>query len=222
MPDQYLVGNGAWASSEPRGTGPNPLRREEQAEALRVAALDPETVARFNTKYIAEPMSGCWLWIGARTQAGYGRLARNHKFFLAHRISRQISCGDVRPGHLVCHSCDTPSCVNPEHLWVGTPEENTRDCMSKGRLKPGRLLGEDASSSKLTDVTVLEIVKLHSEGTSCPDLARAFGVSRNTIGRVLNGETWSQVSGIRRRIAFSAEAIVAATLPTKRKAREYA
>lgn len=223
MPDPYLVGNGRWCSTcapnDAPGTGPNPDQRRQQAEALRAAARDDGVVARFNAKHLPEPNTGCWLWAGACTQAGYGRIASGKVFFLAHRLSYQISNGDVRAGHLVCHSCDTPSCVNPDHLWLGTPEQNTQDCIGKGRLRPGRLFGESVNSAKLTTAAVLEIVARSSAGDTVADLSQAFGVSKNAIARVLKGETWAHVTGISRRIHFTAEEIVAATIAELRSWR---
>jgi len=77
---------------------------------------------RFDEKISPEPMSGCWLWIGAVNNKGYGVLNR---------------CEYPLRGAVVCalHKCDNPACVNPQHLWVGSKQDNTRDMVSKGRAR---------------------------------------------------------------------------------------
>lgn len=100
---------------------------------------------RFHTKYVANLVTKCWLWTGARKAHGpgayYGKICvlRNRRAS-AHRVSYEIHKGPIPTGMLVCHSCDTPLCVNPEHLWLGTAQDNTTDMMRKGRAavqRPG-------------------------------------------------------------------------------------
>jgi len=81
-----------------------------------------------------EPNTGCWLWSGKTFEDGYGRLhARSIGESRAHRASYHLYRGEIPDGMLVCHTCDTPSCINPDHLFLGAPLDNTADMMAKGR-----------------------------------------------------------------------------------------
>jgi hypothetical protein len=86
-----------------------------------------------------EPNTGCALWTRSPDKKGYGRLSWNGRPQQAHRIAYQIANGPIDAGLLVCHRCDTPACVNPEHLFLGTNQQNLVDCVRKGR-HPGAAL----------------------------------------------------------------------------------
>lgn len=83
--------------------------------------------------YVPEPNSGCFLWIGAVDRKGYGLVRRGHVNWRAHRLSWTLANGPIPAGMLVCHHCDTPSCVNPQHLFIGTHTDNEADKRKKGR-----------------------------------------------------------------------------------------
>ena len=91
---------------------------------------------RFDLQYSAEPMSGCWLWMGTTNSKGYGRISVDGKTEGAHRVSLMLK-GQDPTGKVVMHACDVPSCVNPKHLRIGTHKENSWDAVFKGRLAHG-------------------------------------------------------------------------------------
>lgn len=91
--------------------------------------------AKIEAYSIPEPNSGCWLWTGSCNRDGYGRLTHSHRTVDAHRLSWLAHRGPIPDGLWVLHACDVPSCVNPDHLWLGTNSDNQRDCTTKGRRR---------------------------------------------------------------------------------------
>ncbi len=89
----------------------------------------------FSDAYVPEPNSGCWLWIRSTNINGYGQAYVNKAKLMAHRYAWQLFKGEIPKGIQVLHSCDTPSCVNPEHLYLGTHHDNMRDRKEKGRYR---------------------------------------------------------------------------------------
>jgi len=77
--------------------------------------------------------NGCWLWTGSKNKKGYGQVFYNSKLIKAHRFSYEVFKEPIPKGMHVCHSCDIPSCINPDHLWVGTAKDNMIDMGKKGR-----------------------------------------------------------------------------------------
>lgn len=133
-------------------------------------------------------MDGCIEWTQHRTRKGYGygwdRVTRTKR--QAHRMAYERANGPIPPGMFVCHRCDNPPCINPEHLFLGTNAENIRDCIAKGRIARGAR----NASTRLLPVDVWAIRDGLAEGRSKAELARAHGVTFMTITAIERGVTW--------------------------------
>lgn len=99
------------------------------------------TEQRFWSKVDRGDGSGCWLWTADLNRTGYGRINVNRRVWLAHRLSFVINVGPVPAKLFVLHACDTPACVRPDHLWLGTQADNMRDAATKGRTARGDKVG---------------------------------------------------------------------------------
>ena len=147
---------------------------------------------RFNKHVIITP--SCWLWKGARYTNGYGLFHFNEATIGAHRFSYLFYKGPIPPGLIVRHTCDVRNCVNPEHLIVGTHEENTADAKERGRLRFGVLFGENCGSAKIDNQTARQIKDLLKCGLfSHATIARFYKISTKIVGRINRGETWRDV-----------------------------
>lgn len=129
---------------------------------------------------------GCWLWSRYTNKSGYGRTTRRGKVHAAHRLSWEASRGPIPKDKVVCHRCDTPACVNPAHLFLGSPRDNIEDAMRKGR----NIAGEAHPNAKLTMVMVEEIRAMCAAGSLYREAAKAFGVHVATVGGIIRREAW--------------------------------
>jgi hypothetical protein len=139
---------------------------------------------------------GCWFWTGSKDRNGYGKMRFSHDGLrdeqLAHRISYTLFVGDIPEGMCVLHVCDNPFCVNPQHLWLGTMQDNSIDRSEKGR--GWRPIGELHHMSKLNDEDVIEMRRLYKTGDYRKrELALMFGVSFGCAKDVLSRRTWRHI-----------------------------
>jgi len=136
---------------------------------------------------------GCWLWAyGGRTSDGYGTVQHEKKTLLAHRVSWMLHRGEIPHGHSVCHRCDTPACVNPDHLFTASHADNMADMRAKGRAD--RKHGARNGRAKLSNDQAMEMLTLSRMGLfSKRQIARSYGVADSTVARVINGETFSHL-----------------------------
>lgn len=133
--------------------------------------------------------NGCWLWPGAKTPQGYGKIGRGGVTLYVHRVMHEAHVGPIPPGNIVMHSCDEPSCCNPDHLRVGTQSENLRDMVDKGRSKTG----ETHHAAKITEAHVRAIRARHECGERQNLLADAYGVTKQHINAIVKRKTWAHV-----------------------------
>jgi len=138
----------------------------------------------------------CWVWKASiRGNSGYGAFKINGKVKSAHRVSWEIYNEKKIPdGLLVCHKCNNRLCVNPEHLYVGTYVDNTRDAIRDGvRDHYKYVYGKKVGTAKLSEDNILEVVRLYEKGLSHKEIAKKLKVDRSTIGDVLRGRTWKHI-----------------------------
>jgi hypothetical protein len=142
--------------------------------------------ARFWAK--VEKTEGCWLWTGSLDTHGYGSLFWGGTTRRASRVSLILAGRPPPDGMLVCHTCDNPRCVRPEHLFLGTNLDNARDCIRKGRKVVFR--GEAHGRAKLTEEMVRRARERRAAGIIFSKLAKEFGVSKSQIQRAVKGQQW--------------------------------
>lgn len=134
-----------------------------------------------------ERTDSCWLWQGTINEKGYGsRFNLDGTCISPHRLSYILHKGPIAPGLCVCHSCDNRRCVNPDHLWLGTPADNNRDRYLKGRSARG-------TQMKQSHLTEQDIVDIRNNPASPYKLAAIYGVSANCIYDIKNRTYWQHV-----------------------------
>ena len=140
----------------------------------------------------------CWNWTGFLNPEGYGSLSllgptgKRNKVGV-HRIAAYLAGMDIE-GLFVCHKCDNPSCVNPNHLFVGTPADNSRDMMQKGRGKRPGNKGEANGRHKLSEADVLSIRDFYASGkVTLTALGKRFRVNRDHISNIITRKHWKHI-----------------------------
>jgi DNA-binding XRE family transcriptional regulator len=158
-----------------------------------------DTVDRIMARTQMDDTSGCLLWQGATTAAGYGTIRVDGDNRYTHRVMYEAHHGplpDKKPN--VCHTCDRPACVNPDHLWAGDDADNMQDASERGRFPDERpeYRGESHHDAKLSEDDVVEIRELYaSDGYTQSRLAEQFDINQTEVGFIVRGEYWSDAPG---------------------------
>lgn len=145
---------------------------------------------------------GCWLWNRSKSMGGYGRFEFKKEQY-AHRVAWTITYGAIPIGMCVLHQCDNPACVRPDHLFLGTKQENNTDRTLKGRSASGNkngmrthaglMQGEKNPRAKLNAVNVKEARIKAQQGVGVASLAREYGVDKSTMQDAVSGQTWRHI-----------------------------
>lgn len=161
----------------------------QTASSTSTTPLPESWIARFERKFRVTP--GCWTWT-ACTRRGYGAFQVNRVTTRgAHRVAYELYVGPIGAGLMVCHRCDNPLCVNPDHLFAGTPLENMQDMAAKGRkvIAPG-VKGEANAQAKLSEVQVREIF---SDQRGSRAIAAQYGIGKTVVNNIKNKTKWGHV-----------------------------
>jgi hypothetical protein len=146
---------------------------------------------RFEAK--VDRSGDCHLWIGSKNSDGYGNFYLDDKLEKAHRYAYRLANGDFDESLFVCHACDNPSCVNPDHLFLGDQTRNMQDMISKGRQNS--TAGSKNGRAKLDEDDVRQVRKIHKSGKmSTRELAHEFGMGQTAIAEIVANKTWRHVT----------------------------
>lgn len=184
-------GKGTWGVVVPSRRAPatGSLGRAYRMLNRRPQAATPaEHIERYS---IPEPNSGCFLWLGWVARKGHGLTTWKKKTMHAHRLAWIGRHGPIPDGLLVCHRCDVPSCVNPDHLFLGTHQDNMDDMVRKGRAAHNR---NYTSGNRIPRKLTAEIViAVRASEESTKGVARRLGVAPVTIRRIRQRKIWRHI-----------------------------
>ena len=154
--------------------------------------IEPHRIQNF-LKHIEKcPITECWNWTGCKDRDGYGDFNMGKSIGISYRANRAswlIHKGKIPGGIYVLHRCDNRACVNPEHLFLGTNDENMADMVKKGRARKG----ENHPKAKLTKEQVIEIRKLNIQGFKKFEIAKMLSIRRKNVSNVILGTVWRHV-----------------------------
>lgn len=151
-------------------------------------ALD-KTISEILSKYGVDTSGDCWLWTRGRDSYGYAQASLGGKVQLVHRFVCRIATGEDIAGKVVMHTCDTPHCINPAHLRIGTQLDNIRDRVLKGRN--GACRGDAAPWSKVNSEAVERLRRDFAAGRNRNEISQAYGISKTQMYRIVARESWA-------------------------------
>lgn len=197
--ERMAVSAASALTNKPTMNQKDPLAVQPIAEEMFHVNLTPERIARYWSRVKILGQGECWNWIGLISKNGYGRITFYKKQFTSHRVGYFMANGAFPKRMFICHHCDNPKCVNPDHFFIGTALENNRDCASKGRSGPANHpermpRGTATTFAKLNEEKIREIVELKRKGMSGPQIAARYGVTKNSIYNLFCGVTWRHLT----------------------------
>lgn len=164
------------------------LNKERREFQITLETVTPYYVIKFLRSF-QKAERGCWIWVGAKDNNGYGRFTVKRKNILAHRLSYLLYYQTLPSDLFVLHSCDNPSCISPFHLSLGTQLENMQQAKQRNRMA----LGAKCASTKLLESEVMEIKSLLREKVSQAEIAKRFNVTPSTISLINSGKNWAYI-----------------------------
>lgn len=138
------------------------------------------------------PEAGCWLWDRHHHRQGYGWVRHEGRLLLAHRASYEAFNGSIPPGLKVLHRCDTPECVNPSHLFLGTQRDNVADMHAKGRDRKSR--GEAHGRARLKEDDIRKIRARRASGEILISIGADYGINASYVKKICDGDLWKHVT----------------------------
>jgi hypothetical protein len=158
--------------------------------------LSAENINNFWNKVGKDSSNDCWPWTGAIHNPGYGKASIGHqKSIGAHRVSYILAYGQIPDGLFVCHRCDNRACVNPNHLFLGTPSDNTHDMDTKGRRITPDHHGENNPAAKInSEIAQIIRKRYNAGGVTMKQLGKEFGITGAQVRHIVRGFHWSTVS----------------------------
>lgn len=165
---------------------------ERKSDATWLDSLSHADEVRFWSKVGMREDGGCWMWLAATNPRGYGNFwvgGTDGTIVNAHRVSYRLMNGPIPHGEFVCHSCDTPGCVNPSHLFLGSRADNIRDMVKKGR----QARGARSPTAVLSANQVKTIRALSVSGFPVKEIARRFRISESQVRRIISRQYWDHI-----------------------------
>jgi hypothetical protein len=160
------------------------------AAPLRKVIRSGPDIDRLKAKVSVNEETGCWMWTASVNTNGYGQFRYQGRPWQAHRASWLLHNGDIPEGLYVLHRCDTPLCVNPDHLFLGSQSDNLLDAVGKNRWNSGRLSGEEHGRSLVNEDDVRAI---RASTETIRKLAAQYGISVGAIQHIRKRRSWQHV-----------------------------
>lgn len=180
-----------WQTRRANGWKPSAESKARMSKSAKLRCGDPIDIfwSKVSKRIVKHPRVGyCWIWTGCKDKDGYGLIVIDKVSTRTHRLSYQLHTGNLPKDMMVCHNCDTPSCVNPSHLFLGDYRTNSDDKIKKMRHS----YGERSGTALLKEEQVLVVINLPPK-TSLGPWAIEFGVCIGTLEAIRSGRTWKHL-----------------------------